>query len=137
MRPIAQDRGVAVVLNGRPDLAVMTGCDGVVLDDPKTFSAARKTIGANGIVGVRTGASRHEAMTAAEAGADFVGLDADPDLIAWWAELMEPPCIAFGAIGPTQIPDLVAAGADFIAVDSAVWDHSDPAPAAAAIQALL
>ncbi|MGP1395633.1 MAG: thiamine phosphate synthase [Inquilinaceae bacterium] len=130
LRPLAQTRNVAVLLRGSAELAAATGCDGVRADPGADVNRLRGIVGANASIGVLAGGSRHEAMVAAERGADFVGLAADPGLIAWWAELMEVPCVAFTAADIAAAGALARAGADFVAVDDAVWTHPD-GPAAA------
>ncbi len=144
LRPLAQDRGVAVLLNDRPDLAAATGCDGVhVGQEDAPYARAREMVGNEAIVGVTCHDSRHLAMTAAEAGADYVAFGAffptptkqpkartTPDILAWWSELSVVPCVAIGGILPDNAGPLVDAGADFLAVSSGVWDHPD-GPAAA------
>jgi thiamine-phosphate pyrophosphorylase len=144
LRPIAQERGVAFLLNDRPDLAQETGCDGVhVGQQDAPYAEARRLLGPDRIVGVTCHDSRHLAMEAAEAGADYVAFGAFfptstkeakhramPELLAWWSELMTVPCVAIGGITPENCAPLVAAGADFLAVVSAVWHHPD-GPAAA------
>jgi thiamine-phosphate pyrophosphorylase len=95
-------------------------------------------MGANAIVGVTCHASRHLAMEAGEAGADYVAFGAffptgtketthraEPEILSWWAEIFEIPCVAIGGITPANCGPLVTAGADFLAVVSAVWDHPD------------
>lgn len=137
LRPVAQDRGVAFILNDRPDLAAKTGCDGVHVGQQDTpYEKARALVGPDAIVGVTCHDSRHLAMEAGEAGADYVAFgsffptqtkasDYRPgvDLLQWWSELMEIPCVAIGGITPENCAPLVAAGADFLAVVSAVWHH--------------
>lgn len=140
LRPIAQDRGVAFLMNDRPDLAAELGCDGVHVGQEDTpYREARRIVGDDAVVGVSCNGSRHLAMSAAEAGADYVafgpffssptkpnpGFLVDPDIIAWWSELMEVPSVAIGGITPGNCGVLVRAGADFLAVVSAVWDHAD------------
>ncbi|HEV7370909.1 thiamine phosphate synthase [Arenibaculum sp.] len=140
LRPVAQERGVAFLMNDRPDLAAELGCDGVHVGQEDTpYRDARRIVGANAVVGVSCNDSRHLAMTAAEAGADYVafgpffpsptkqnpGFLAEPELIAWWSELMEVPSVAIGGITPENCGVLVRAGADFLAVVSAVWDHAE------------
>jgi thiamine-phosphate pyrophosphorylase len=139
LRPVAQDRGVAFILNDRPDLAKETGCDGVHVGQKDTpYKKARQIVGNDAIVGVTCHDSRHLAMEAGEAGADYVAFGSffptstkdvehhpTPDLLAWWAELMEIPCVAIGGITPENCGPLVTAGADFLAVVSAVWQHPD------------
>lgn len=136
LRPIAQERDVAFILNDRPDLAAQTGCDGVHIgqSDAK-YKDARKLVGANAIVGVTCHDSRHLAMVAAEEGADYVAFGAfyptttkpsdyrpEPELLTWWSQLMEAPCVAIGGITPENCAPLVRAGADFIAAVNAVWN---------------
>ncbi|HEY0833574.1 MAG TPA: thiamine phosphate synthase [Azospirillum sp.] len=139
LRPVAQDRGVAFILNDRPDLARETGCDGVHVGQTDTpYAKARQIVGKDAIVGVTCHDSRHLAMEAGEAGADYVAFGAfyptttkpsdyrpTPDLLEWWAEMMEIPCVAIGGITPENCGPLVRAGADFIAVVTGVWNHPD------------
>ncbi len=127
LRPIVQGRGIAFLLCGRPTLARETGCDGVVIGPGTPFRSARDTVGPQAIVGVHCGTSRHDSMLAGERGADFVGLAPDPDLIGWWVEMMEPPCVAFADGGDLRA--CVAAGADFMAVGERVWSHPEGAVA--------
>lgn len=151
LRPLAQRRGVAFILNDRPDLAFETGCDGVHVGQTDTpYPQARATLGPNSIVGVTCHDSRHLAMEAAEAGADYVAFGAffptetkeaptraDLDLLSWWSELMEVPVVAIGGITIENAPPLIAAGADFLAVSAGVWKHPDgPAAAVAAFNGL-
>ena len=137
--PIATSRDVAFLLNDRPDLAVACGCDGVhVGQSDMPYAAARKKVGPDRIVGVTCHDSRHLAMEAAEAGADYVAFGAfyptqtkpsnyrpTPDLLQWWSEFMTVPSVAIGGITPENCVPLVQAGADFICVVSAVWQHPD------------
>ena len=136
LRPVAQQRDVAFILNDRPDLAAETGCDGVhVGQQDMPYAEARALMGLDRIVGVTCHASRDLAMEAAEAGADYVafgaffptatkvsGHRADLEILRWWAEIMTVPCVAIGGITPANCGPLVAAGADFLAVVSAVWN---------------
>jgi len=137
--PIAQRHGAAFLLNDRPDLAAQAGCDGVhVGQQDAPYEEARRLLGSDRIVGVTCHDSRHLAIEAAEAGADYVAFGAffptntkpsryrpSPDLLAWWGEIMTVPTVAIGGITPVNCAPLVAAGADFLAVVSAVWDHPD------------
>jgi thiamine-phosphate pyrophosphorylase len=145
LRPIAQTRQVAFILNDRPDLAAATGCDGVHVGQQDTpYAEARRLVGRDAIVGVTCHNSRHLAMTAAEAGADYVAFGAffptttkeakfraDPEIIGWWSELMTVPCVAIGGITVANCRPLIEAGADFLAVCGGVWQH--PAGAVAAV----
>ncbi len=141
---VAQQAGVAFILNDRPDLAAKIGCDGVhVGQEDASYAEARAALGSDKIVGVTCHASRHLAIEAADAGADYVAFGAffptatkeakahaDLDILQWWSELMVVPCVAIGGITVANAKPLVDAGADFLAVSSGVWDHPD-GPAAA------
>ena len=147
LMPIAQRHGAAFILNDRPDLAKRFGCDGVHIgQEDGTYEAARAAVGPDAIVGVTCHDSRHLAMEAAEAGADYVAFGAffptttkkpkaacEIETLRWWAELMVVPCVAIGGITTENAKPLVEAGADFLAVSSGVWDF--PAGPAAAVKA--
>ena len=138
LKPIAQDRGVAFIMNDRPDLAAELDCDGVhVGEEDMPYAEARRLLGPERIVGVTCGASRDRAITAAEAGADYVAFGAffpsptktatkhraDTELIRDWSETTVVPCCVIGGITQENCGPLVEAGADFLAVISAVWSH--------------
>jgi len=139
LRPIAQSRDVAFIMNDRPDLALQTGSDGVhVGQEDASYAEARRLLGPDRIVGVTCYNSRHLAIEAAEAGADNVAFggffrsttkdtrriaDNDPEILRWWSEIMTVPSCAIGGITPENCGVLVEAGADFLAVIAAVWDH--------------
>jgi thiamine-phosphate pyrophosphorylase len=152
LRPEVQRRGVAFILNDRPDLAFETGCDGVhVGQDDMPYRKARAAVGDKAIVGVTCHNSRHLAMEAGEAGADYVAFgafyptttkeaptQAEPELLSWWAELFEVPCVAIGGITVNNARPLVEAGADFLAVCGGVWSHPEgPEAAVKAFNALI
>ncbi|MBV9538346.1 MAG: thiamine phosphate synthase [Acidisphaera sp.] len=152
LRPVAQSRDVAFILNDRPDLARAQGCDGAHIgQDDGPATQARKLLGGDLMLGVSCNASRDLAMTAGEDGADYVAFGAffptgsketpfraEPDLLAWWSELMELPSVAIGGITAANCPPLVQAGADFLAVIGAVWDFPDgPAPGVRAMNAAI
>lgn len=142
--PLARARDVTFILNDRPDLAAETGCDGVHIgQEDASYADARAAMGADGVVGVTCHDSRDLAMEAAEQGADYVAFgaffptgtkkpktQAGFDLIEWWSEIMVVPCVAIGGITPENCMPLVRAGADLLAVVSAVWNHPQ-GPAAA------
>jgi thiamine-phosphate pyrophosphorylase len=144
--PMAQELGVACLINDRPDLAKQSGADGVHIGQhDATISHARKIIGSNAILGVTCHDSRHLAMEAAEAGADYVAFGAffdtatkvplsraTPDLLSWWQEMMEVPCVAIGGITPDNGEALIRAGADFLAVSGGVWNWPKGPEAASA-----
>ena len=143
LRPVAQSRGVAFILNDRPDLARATGCDGAhVGQEDMNAAAARKTLGGKLTLGVTCHASRDLAMQAGEDGADYVAFGAfypsttkdaqmgvEPDILGWWSEMMELPCVAIGGITAQNCAPLVQAGADFLAVSQAVWGFDGGADA--------
>jgi thiamine-phosphate pyrophosphorylase len=144
LRPIVQARGVAFLLNDRADLAVATGCDGAHLGQedlgPGGVAAARASLGQRSL-GITCHDSRHLAIEAADAGADYVAFgaffptrtkDATPaqiETLAWWCETMEVPAVAIGGIDARNCGPLVRAGAEFLAVIGAVWHHPDGAAA--------
>ena len=150
LAPIAAARDVAVILNDRPDLAARLGCDGVHIgQDDAPYAQARALMGKDRIVGVTCHDSRHLAMEAAEAGADYVAFGAffptttkdaptraDPEILSDWQAIMQAPCVAIGGITTANCRPLVTAGADFIAVSAGVWAYPDgPAAAVAAFNA--
>ena len=144
LRPVAQKRNVAFIMNDRPDIAAVTGCDGVhVGQQDMPYTEAREIVGRDAIVGVTCHDSMHLAMEAAEAGADYVAFGAffptrtkeakhhaTLELLEDWSMAMIVPSVAIGGITPENCGPLVAAGADFLAVVSSVWDAPD-GPAAA------
>ncbi len=146
LAPVAQARDVAVILNDRPDLAAKLGCDGVHVGQSDMGCAeARKLVGKDRIVGVTCHDSRHLAMEAAEAGADYVAFGAffdtatkdaptraEPEILTIWQETMQIPCVAIGGITVDTAAALAAAGADFVAVSAGVWAHPDGPKAAVA-----
>lgn len=148
LSPICMARGVAVILNDRPDLAARLGCDGVhVGQSDASYAQARKLMGPDRMVGVTCHDSRHLAMEAAEAGADYVAFGAfyptdtkeapsraEPEILSIWQEALETPCVAIGGITPENAQPLAAAGADFLAVSAGVWKH--PQGPVAAVKAL-
>jgi thiamine-phosphate pyrophosphorylase len=152
LSPIAQARGVAVILNDRPDLAVKLGCDGVhVGQSDMPLAQARKIMGKDAIIGVTCHDSRHLAMEAAEGGADYVAFGAffptttkeaathaEPEILTIWQEFMETPCVAIGGINAQNAAVLARAGADFLAVSAGVWAHPEgPEGAVKAIEAAI
>ena len=137
LQPIAQERGVAFIMNDRPDLAAELGCDGVhVGEEDAPYAEARRLLGPDRIVGVTCGDSRDRAVTAAEAGADYVAFGAFfPTMtkqakhrarfgtVRNWSETTVVPCVAIGGITQENCSPLVEAGADFLAVIGAIWTH--------------
>ena len=151
LRPVVQSRGVAFLLNDRPDLAVAHGCDGAHVGQEDISAAEARTILGDLTLGVTCHNSRELAFDAGEAGADYVAFGAffptttkdakfhaDVDILAWWHELMELPSVAIGGINAQNCVPLVKAGADFLAVSGAVWSHSEgPAAGVRAMNAAI
>ncbi|MFY9685400.1 MAG: thiamine phosphate synthase [Pseudolabrys sp.] len=136
LAPPVQSKGAALLLDGRTELVARGGADGAHLRGIADFTAALETLRPERIAGASRLASRHDAMVAAEQGADYV-MFGEPDTsgkcpdfaaveerIAWWAEVFEIPCVGYSDSLET-IPPLVAAGADFIALGSVVWREPD------------
>lgn len=148
LAPIAQSRGVAVILNDRPDLARDLSCDGVHIgQEDAAYVEARRFVGPDRTVGVTCHDSLHLAMEAAEAGADYVAFGAvfptgtkqaktrvELDLISGWAADMLVPCVAIGGITADNAREVAGAGADFLAVSAGVWAH--PYGPVAAVRAI-
>jgi thiamine-phosphate pyrophosphorylase len=152
LQAICAAKDVAFIVNDDMALAKRLKADGVHLGqgdgDPKE---ARSLLGPGAQIGVTCHASRHLAMEAGEAGADYVAFGAffptttkevehraDPEILTWWQGLFELPCVAIGGITPDNAKLLVDAGADFLAVSGAVWNHPEgPAAAVKAFAAIL
>lgn len=148
LRPVAQSRNVAFLLNDRPDLVRPFGCDGVhVGQDDMPARDARALIGPDSTLGVTCKNSRDLAMQAGEDGADYVAFGAffptltkdatapaNLEILNWWSDLMELPSCAIGGITAENCAPLIQAGANFLAVVGAVWNH--PRGEAAGVQAL-
>jgi thiamine-phosphate pyrophosphorylase len=148
VRPIAHARGVALILNNRPDLVVQTGCDGAhVGATDMGVAEARRLLGPTLQLGASCYDSRDLALKAGEAGADYISFGtffpsttkaaeghAEVELLSWWSELMEPPVVAAGGIDAENCGALVRAGANFLAVSAAVWNA--PGGPSASVRAL-
>ena len=152
LQRLCAERDVAFIVNDSISLARRLGADGVHLGqadgDPRE---ARSLLGPQAQIGVTCHDSRHLAMEAGEAGADYVAFGAffptttketrhrpDPSILTWWSTLFELPCVAIGGITPGNGRVLAEAGADFLAVCSAVWEHADgPGAAVRAFQPVL
>lgn len=150
LQEICAAHDVAFIVNDDVALAKRLRADGVHLGqgdgDPKE---AREVLGREAEVGVTCHASKHLAMEAGEAGADYVAFGAffpsttkasehrpEPELLEWWTRLFEIPCVAIGGITPENCGPLVAAGADFLAVSGAVWNGDEVQAVAAFGKAL-
>lgn len=140
LQRICSDAGVAFIVNDSMSLAKRLGADGVHLGQQDgSVQEARALLGPKAQIGVTCHDSRHLAMEAGEAGADYVAFGAfyptttkpslyrpDPSILSWWSALFEVPCVAIGGISPQNALPLVEAGADFLAVCQAVWSAEDP-----------
>jgi thiamine-phosphate pyrophosphorylase len=148
---LAQEAGVAVLVNDAPDLVKELGADGVHLgwtDLP--VKTARGLLGPEAIIGATAKNSYHKAMQAGEDGADYVAfgafyptatkaetVPAELDLLEVWQAAMLIPCVAIGGITAQNAAPLVTAGADFIAVSAGIWNHAEgPAAAVKAFNAV-
>lgn len=141
LQAICAERDVAFIVNDSVGLAKRIGADGVHLGQSDgTVADARARLGRDAQIGVTCHGSRHLAMEAGDAGADYVAFGAffpsttkevehraELDVLTWWRELMEIPCVAIGGIAPENCGPLVEAGADFLAVSGAVWNGDEVA----------
>ena len=135
--PICHNHGVSFLINDRPDLAADVGADGVhVGANDASYAEARRLVGKEAIVGVSCYNSRHLAIIAGEDGADYIAFGAffptstkqprvraEPELLTWWRNSTTVPCVAIGGISVENCGVLIRAGADFLAVISAIWSH--------------
>jgi thiamine-phosphate pyrophosphorylase len=140
--PVVQGKGVALLLAGHAELVARAGADGAHLAGIEAFTAALPSLKPERIAGCGNLETRHDAMLAAEKGADYVmfgepdeddhrpAFDAVVDRVAWWAEVFEIPCVGFAA-APEEVAPLVAAGADFVALGD--WIFTDARGPAAAV----
>jgi len=145
LQRICADADVAFIVNDSMQLAKRLGADGVHLGQSDgDIREARALLGPSAQIGKTCHDSRHFAMEAGEAGADYVAFGAfyptttkpshyrpPPSILTWWSTLFEIPCVAIGGITPENARLLVGAGADFIAVCQAVWGKGDPGKAVA------
>ena len=150
LQRLCADAGTAFIVNDSMALAKRLGADGVHLGQQDgEVREARALLGPAAQIGVTCHDSRHLAMEAGEAGADYVAFGAfyptttkpsdyrpDPSILSWWASVFEIPCVAIGGITPDNAAPLIAAGADFLAVCQAVWGADDPGAAVARFEAL-
>ena len=139
LREVCHARDVAIVMSDPQILAERLGLDGVHLSDAsKSVRSARKAHGADAIVGSFCGASRHDGMSAGEAGADYVsfgpigtsglgdGAQAQLDLFQWWSEMIEVPVVAEGGL-TNELIATYAAFTDFFGIGDEIWRTDDPA----------
>jgi thiamine-phosphate pyrophosphorylase len=143
LAPVVQEKGAALIVDGHADLVARAGCDGAHLTGLAAFTEALDTLKPERIAGCGGLHSRHDAMLAAEAGADYVmfgepeergqrpAFAAIEERVAWWAEVFEVPCVGYAA-ALEEIAPLVRAGADFVALGDWLWREPQTAIAAAA-----
>jgi len=138
LMPICHARDVAFILNDHVNIAKKIGADGVHLgQSDMNYSDARAILGPDRAIGVTCKDSRHLSMIAAEQGADYVAFGAffptqtkkntspaDKEILSWWVELFEVPCVAIGGITVENAKELIDTGADFLAVSGGIWHHS-------------
>jgi thiamine-phosphate pyrophosphorylase len=150
LQEVCAARDVAFIVNDSISLAKRIGADGVHLGQTDgSVSEARERLGKQAQIGVTCHNSRHLAMEAGEAGADYVAFGAffptttkevehraEPEILTWWQSLFELPCVAIGGITPENCGDLVRAGADFLAVSGAVWGGDEVAAVRAFVEAI-
>jgi len=151
LQRICADAGVAFIVNDSMSLAKRLGADGVHLGQKDgSVTEARTLLGPKAQIGVTCHDSRHLAMEAGEAGADYVAFGAfyptttkpssyrpHPAILSWWSSVFEVPCVAIGGITPQNARPLVDAGADFLAVCNAIWSASKPADVISEFNSLL
>lgn len=144
LQRVCADREVAFIVNDSMGLAKRIGADGVHLgQEDGDVREARALLGPSAQIGVTCHDSRHLAMEAGEAGVDYVAFGSfyptttkevrhrpDPSILGWWTTLFELPCVAIGGITPANAVPLIEAGADFLAVCSAIWNAPEGESAA-------
>jgi thiamine-phosphate pyrophosphorylase len=151
LQRICADADVTFIVNDSMALAKRLGADGVHLGQSDgDIREARTLLGPSAQIGKTCHDSRHLAMEAGEAGADYVAFGAfyptttkpshyrpQPSILSWWSAVFEIPCVAIGGITPENAKPLIDAGADFLAVCQAVWGKDDPAAAVKAFAEVL
>jgi len=143
LREITHARDIALTIETHVQLVERLGLDGVHLTDgARSVRKTRKELGADAIVGAFCGTSRHDGMTAGEAGADYIsfgpvrqsalddGTHAELDLFQWWSEVIEVPCVAEGGLDADLVRTL-APFTDFFGVGDEIWTADDPVKAMA------
>ena len=141
LAPAIQEKGAALLLDGHVELVARAGADGAHLTGIEALQEALPTLKPDRIAGVGGLTTRHDSMTAAEAGADYVlfgepdargqrpSIEAIAERLQWWAELFEPPCVGFAA-SREEVFEFAAAGADFVLAGDLIWNDARGAAAA-------
>jgi thiamine-phosphate pyrophosphorylase len=139
-----QELGIAVLAENDVELALSLGADGLHLSnaEERGYAEARARLGNAAILGVSCGDNRHVAMTLAEMGADYIAFGGPPlegerraELIAWWSEIFQVPCVALDVEDSGEAARLAALGADFVVPAAKLWFAEDPAARLAEIAA--
>jgi thiamine-phosphate pyrophosphorylase len=144
LMPVCGRYGIGFLINDRADLAKRAGADGVHLGQADgTVAEARSLLGAGKDIGVTCHGSIHLAMEAGEAGADYVAFGAffptttktvehraEAEILTRWQAMATLPAVAIGGITPPKAREMIEAGADYLAVSGAIWNHPEGAPAA-------
>jgi thiamine-phosphate pyrophosphorylase len=143
LAPVVQSADAALLLDGHAELVARGSADGAHLHGLEALQEALPSLKPDRIAGVGDLITRHDSMTAGEAGADYVlfgepdangerpSVEAIAERLNWWAELFEPPCVGY-ATSTAEAFEFAAAGADFVLVGDFIW--ADPRGAAAALQ---
>lgn len=144
MKSIAHAHGTLLFINDRPDIAKIVEADGVHIGQgDMDYLSSRQLLGEDAIIGVTCHNSRDLALSAAESGANYVAFGAmfetqtkraptqcDMEIVTWWSQFVEIPCVAIGGITVKNAQQLIDAGADFIALSSGVWNYAEGPEAA-------
>ena len=138
LRDIAHARDIMLVIERHALLVERLGLDGVhLMDGGRNLRQLRKDLGEDAILGAYCNTSRHEGLTAGEAGADYVsfgpvaasalgdGVQVDPELLSWWSEMIEVPVVAEGGLTADTIRSL-SSKVDFFAIGAEIWTQDDP-----------
>lgn len=151
IKPICHAYGTDLIVNDSPEIAYEIGADGAHIgQDDMDYFSSRELLGGDAIIGVTCHNSKELAFKAANSGADYVAFGAffetptkdpktraDLEILKWWHEAVEIPSVAIGGITVDNAKAVIAAGADFIALSSGVWNYPDgPEAAVSALSAL-
>lgn len=147
LRELAHARDIALVIDTHLQLVEPLGLDGVHLPDgARNVRAARKALGEDAVVGAFCGGSRHEGMSAGEAGADYIsfgpvtpsalgdGSVAQDEVFEWWSQMVELPVVAEGGLSAGRVAALSGV-TDFFGIGPEIWGEDDPAAALRSLMA--
>jgi thiamine-phosphate pyrophosphorylase len=139
IKPICDKYGTLIIINDNPYVAKKARADGVHLGQKDAdYSHARELLGHEAIIGITCHNSKELAFNAVSSGADYVAFGAfyssetkyikhkaNMEILEWWQEAMEIPCVAIGGIDISNVENIIKAGADFIAMSNAIWSNSE------------